>query len=151
MFFHHFLIIKSFQPWRFSLLSCIPVILATFHLFYIFKKFFLSFWLFSSVLFSVYIPFSSLSSFRCKMSQLWLKVVLPISFSSFDFFSSLKVSIFILVVCKHISFLSFHFFFVFRLYFPMKNVVLHRFFIAPGGFLFLLLFFSGFWFLKMCS
>ena len=33
MFFHHFLIVKSFQTWRFSLLSCILAILATFHLF----------------------------------------------------------------------------------------------------------------------
>ena len=56
MFFHHFLIVKSFQTWRFSLLSCILAILATFHLFYIFKIFLFVLAIFQCPLFSLH-PF----------------------------------------------------------------------------------------------
>ena len=104
--------------------------LATFHLFYILKIFSFRFSLFFSVFFSVYIPFSSLSCFRSKISQFWFEVVLYISFSSFEFF-----------VFKSFNFsfwwtasTSLFHLFVFSLIFPDENIILHHFFIAPGDF-----------------
>ena len=101
-----------------------------------------------SVFFSVYIPFSSLSCFRSKISQFWFKVVLYISFSSFEF-SSLKFSIF------HSDGLQTHLFFIFSfslrfsLIFPDENIILHHFFITPGDFWKFVVVFSFFSFERM--
>ena len=58
----------------------------TFHLFYIFKISRFGFRYLSVFFFSDYISFSSLSCFRSTISQIWFKVVLFISFSSFEAF-----------------------------------------------------------------
>ena len=91
MFFHHFLIVKSFQPWRFSLLSCILAILATFHLFYILKIFLFRFGYFWSFSFQFTSLFHPNFGFGLKDLNFGSEVVLYISFSLLHFFYSFSL------------------------------------------------------------
>ena len=90
-FFHIFLIVKSFQTWRFSLLSCILAILATFHLFYILKIFLFRFGYFSSFSFQFTSLFHPNFGFGLKDLNFGSEVVLYISFSLLHFFNSFSL------------------------------------------------------------
>ena len=144
-----FIIFSSSKKFSIAcILFCVLDIFYNFHLFYILENFL--FVLLFVYYFSFHLHlFFILKSFCTETSQFWLKIRFIHLFFIFRLSVSKCFSFFVLVV-SNASLFHLIVFFVFRLYFLMKNVVLHRFFIAPGGFLFLLLVFSGFWFLRMC-